>query len=125
MNWGKLLFGFDGRMSRKAFWLITLAMVVVSVILNVVALAPLMAAASSGDPAAMEGVSMPVWVWIVFIPMIWISIAMYVKRFHDQDRSGWFTVMALIPILNLVALIMAGFIAGTPGPNRFGEAPMA
>lgn len=125
MNWGKFLFGLDGRISRKAFWLVFLAMFVVAVILQVVALAPLMAAASSGDPAAMEGVSAPIWVWIVFIPMIWISIAVYVKRFHDQDRSGWFTLLALIPVLNFVALIMAGFIAGTPGPNRFGEGPMA
>ncbi|MCI1709846.1 MAG: hypothetical protein LKM39_05375 [Chiayiivirga sp.] len=25
----------------------------------------------------------------------------------------------------LIALVFNGFIAGTPGPNRFGEGPMA
>jgi uncharacterized membrane protein YhaH (DUF805 family) len=124
MNWGKFLFSFDGRISRKGFWLIFVATFVIMMIIQVVALAPMMAAIQSGDPAQMEGMSMPVWIWLVFLPLFWISLAAYAKRFHDQDKSGWLTLLVFIPLVNLVMLIIAGFIAGTPGPNRFGEGPM-
>ena len=126
MNWGKLLFSFDGRVGRKGFWLYTLVMIVIVVILQVVALGPMMAAAASGDPAALEGMSFPIWVWIIFIPLIWTSLAVQAKRWHDQDRSAWWILIGLIPFVGgIISLIMCGFIAGTPGPNRFGEGPMA
>lgn len=47
-------------------------------------------------------------------------------RWHDQDRSGWWTLLLLIPIIGALAVIvMIGFIGSTPGPNRFGNEPMA
>ena len=126
MDWKKFLFSFDGRISRKAWWLTFVAMLVVSMGIQFAALGPMMAAASSGDPAAMENMSFPVWVWIVFIPLIWISLATQAKRWHDQDKSAWWILIGLIPFVGgLIVLIMCGFIAGTPGPNRFGESAMA
>jgi uncharacterized membrane protein YhaH (DUF805 family) len=89
-------------------------------------LVPMMAAASSGDPAAMEGMSFPIWVWIILIPLIWMSLAVSAKRWHDVDKSAWWILIGLVPFIGgLIALIFNGFIAGTPGPNRFGEGPMA
>ena len=68
--------------------------------------------------------SMPVWVWIVFIPLIWMSLAVQAKRWHDQDKSAWWILIGFIPFVGgLITLIMCGFIAGTPGPNRFGDVP--
>ena len=127
MNWGKLLFSFDGRTGRKGFWIVMVLLIVVGIILNIVAIAPMVAAAqtaiATGDQTAAMP-SMPVWVWILFIPMIWISLAVQAKRWHDQDKSAWWILINLIPgIGGLIALIMCGFIAGTPGPNRFGDVP--
>jgi uncharacterized membrane protein YhaH (DUF805 family) len=49
------------------------------------------------------------------------SIIVYIKRFHDRDKSGWWVLIALIPIIGaLWILIELGFLKGTPGPNRFG-----
>lgn len=127
MNWGNLLFSFNGRIGRKGFWIILLVLMVIGIILNVVAIAPVVAAmqeamVSGQEPAAMP--SMPVWIWIIFLPMIWISLAIQAKRWHDQDKSAWWILINLIPgIGGLITLIMCGFIAGTPGPNRFGDVP--
>jgi uncharacterized membrane protein YhaH (DUF805 family) len=44
-----------------------------------------------------------------------------VKRCRDRDHSGWFLLLGLIPILNLWPLIELGFLAGTDGPNRYGD----
>ena len=126
MDWKKFLFSFDGRIGRKAYWLFLIASLVVGFGIQIAALGPMMAAASSGDPAAMEGMSFPIWVWIVLIPLIWMSLAVSAKRWHDVDKSAWWILIGLIPFVGgLIALIFNGFIAGTPGPNRFGEGPMA
>ncbi len=40
------------------------------------------------------------------------------------DKSGWWMLIALIPIIGSIwFLIELGFLAGTPGPNRFGPPP--
>ncbi len=125
MNWGKFLFSFDGRASRKAFWLFFVVSLVIAMGIQFAALGPMMAAAAT-DPEAAAKMSIPFWVWIIFIPLIWMSLAVQAKRWHDQDKSAWWILIGLIPFVGgLIVLIMCGFIAGTPGPNRFGEGPMA
>lgn len=126
MNWSNLLFSFNGRTGRKGFWIVTLLVMVVYLVLWGIAFAPMMAAASSQDPAAMEAAAagFPFWVWIVMIPLIWIGLAVQAKRWHDQDKSAWWILIGLVPFVGgLIVLIMCGFIAGTPGPNRFGDVP--
>lgn len=123
MNWGNLLFSFNGRVGRKAFWLYLVAMIVVSVVVNVAAVGPMVAAAQS-NPEALSTMAMPIWVWIVFIPLFWIGLAIQAKRWHDQDKSAWWILIGLVPFVGgLIVLVMCGFIAGTPGPNRFGDQP--
>ena len=65
------------------------------------------------------------WVeWLVMLPMIWIGLAVQAKRWHDQDKSAWWILINFVPFVGgLIVLIMCGFIAGTPGPNRFGDVP--
>lgn len=122
MDWTKLLFSFNGRISRQAFWIFFAVMLVIAIGLNIAA----MGSAMVGDFDPNNPPQIPVWFWIVQIPIIWISLAVYAKRFHDQDKSAWFLLLMLIPILGpLIVIIMAGFIAGSPGPNRFGDGPMA
>ncbi len=58
--------------------------------------------------------------WLVtFIP----SIAVQVRRFHDQDLSGWFVLLHLIPYIGSFAILVFMFIQGTDGPNRYGPDP--
>ncbi|MEZ4599575.1 MAG: FHA domain-containing protein [Syntrophotaleaceae bacterium] len=60
---------------------------------------------------------------VVLLLNLWPSIALGIKRFHDQDRSGHFMWLLLLPIANLVASIMLLFVPGTSGSNRFGSPP--
>jgi uncharacterized membrane protein YhaH (DUF805 family) len=41
------------------------------------------------------------------------------KRCHDRDRSGWFLLRSLIPLVNVWVGVELGFLAGPPGPNRY------
>jgi uncharacterized membrane protein YhaH (DUF805 family) len=58
---------------------------------------------------------------IFSLAVIYPSIIVYIKRWHDRDKSGWWTLILLIPVVGAIWFVIAqGFLAGTPGPNRFG-----
>jgi uncharacterized membrane protein YhaH (DUF805 family) len=52
------------------------------------------------------------------------SIVLQVKRFHDLNRSGWWSLLSFVPIAGLWVLIQVGFVRGTIGPNRYGPDPL-
>jgi uncharacterized membrane protein YhaH (DUF805 family) len=51
------------------------------------------------------------------------SIAVTVRRFHDQDKSGWFYLLGFIPYIGGIVMIVFMCLDGTRGPNRFGPDP--
>jgi uncharacterized membrane protein YhaH (DUF805 family) len=58
--------------------------------------------------------------------LVWPAIAVSAKRWQDRNRSPWWVLITLIPVIGWAwALIDNGFVRGTPGPNRFGEPPPA
>ena len=53
------------------------------------------------------------------------SIAVSVRRLHDIDKSGWWVLLSLIPIVGIIVLIVWYVRAGQTGNNRFGDDPLA
>ena len=47
------------------------------------------------------------------------SIAVGVRRLHDLDKSGWWLLLGLIPIVGLILLYWF-CQPGTPGANQYG-----
>lgn len=66
------------------------------------------------------------WLYVLFsIFSLWPSIAVSVKRFHDRDMSGWWVLMALVPLIGTIFLfVVVGCLRGTVGSNRFGPDPL-
>ena len=61
---------------------------------------------------------------VINLLLLWPAIATSAKRWHDRDKSAWWVLMALVPVLGwLWALVENGFLRGTQGVNRFGAAP--
>ena len=56
---------------------------------------------------------------LVLIP----SIAVSVRRLHDTNRSGWWIVISLIPIIGVLVLFVFMCLDSQPGTNRFGANP--
>ena len=50
---------------------------------------------------------------------------MTIRRFHDLDKSGWWMLTFLIPIVGLILMIFWFTQKGTAGENRFGPDPLA
>jgi len=96
--------GFAGRARRSEYWYFTLFLVVVSVALGA---------------AGLEQVGSFFSV-VTLLP----SLAVGVRRLHDTDRSGWWLLLFLVPLVGMIVLIVWFVRRGTPGANRFGDDPL-
>lgn len=101
---------FSGRANRKQFWLYALWLIVVYMVIGVVA-------AVLGEKA---GNAFIVLVWLALIVP---NLAMIVRRLHDTDRSGWWVLISLLPLIGGLILFVFEVLPGTPGENRFGSQP--
>ncbi len=58
-----------------------------------------------------------------YVAALVFSIAFMVRRLHDMDASGWWTLLVLLPLVNLVFVLVLLFYPGSDGDNRFGPRP--
>lgn len=123
-----LFFSFNGRINRAKFWLGNLALMVVYLILAGISAATMspMTVSPSGQVQGGGMGIIGIIILIVYIAMLWPSLAIGIKRWHDRDKSGWWVLIAFVPIIGgLWYLIECGFLEGTKGPNKFGPDPLA
>jgi uncharacterized membrane protein YhaH (DUF805 family) len=109
---------FQGRSRRREYWLFTLALIVLATILALFA-GVTSGGAGDGAGASIGLILLGILLLAVFIP----SLAVQVRRFHDQNRSGWLVLLGLIPYIGGPIVLVFMCLPGTPGPNRFGEDP--
>ncbi len=124
MDWKNLLFSFEGRVGRAPYWYFTLAIVVLFGIAGSIAGVSMFSSMSAGGDAppnaGMAGMLIP----LLALLIIWPALAIQAKRWHDVDKSAWWILIGLVPFVGgLIALVFNGFIAGTPGANRYGNPP--
>jgi uncharacterized membrane protein YhaH (DUF805 family) len=121
-------FDFSGRSRRKEYWMFTLFNLVVYVVLVVIGLLGVpWKGMSEGAANPQPGIAL--WLalglaGVYFLASVIPSIAVTVRRFHDQDMSGWFYFLRFIPYVGGIVLIVFMCIQGTKGENRFGFDPL-
>jgi uncharacterized membrane protein YhaH (DUF805 family) len=101
---------FTGRAQRSEYWYFFLFMVIVNIVASV------LDSAIFGD--------VPVLYLIATLALIVPSIAAGVRRLHDTDKSGWWLLLGLIPVVGAIVLIVFFCQRGTVGPNQFGPDPL-
>ena len=62
---------------------------------------------------------------VFYLAMLIPMLAVTIRRFHDQDYSGWMVLLNFIPYLGGLIVFIFMCIEGTRGPNRFGPTPRA
>jgi uncharacterized membrane protein YhaH (DUF805 family) len=143
---------FSGRSRRKEFWMYTLGVfilyVVMVILFFVLGGSALMSMGS--NPAGMAGAIMSMGAFGLIFLLVWLAlliptIAVTIRRLHDTDRSGWwlgalfglailmqiaarmssalYMIVALAYLALAIALLVFYCLEGTKGPNRFGEDP--
>ncbi|MFC4258818.1 DUF805 domain-containing protein [Marinobacter lacisalsi] len=96
---------FSGRATREQFWMFFLFYIVVYIVLSIVD-------AFIGFPA-LSGL----FALASLIP----HLAYGARRLHDTGRSGWWQLIALVPLVGLVLIFF--LVQKSEGDNRFGPAP--
>jgi len=112
-NFVWLFFGFQGRVSRAAYFLSGLLLAVAQAFpLYRFTLLP------EDTPQAQF------WALIFGIAIIaslWSNVALGVKRLHDIGRPGILAVALFIPVVSIAAFIALCVFPGDPGPNKYGS----
>jgi uncharacterized membrane protein YhaH (DUF805 family) len=82
MSFSTILFSFTGRLNRAPYWLASAAVVVAVLICIGIAVAIDLAT------SAMVVLFLP-----LFVALIWITLALAIKRLHERDKSAWCVLM--------------------------------
>lgn len=107
---------FGGRARRSEYWWFVLFSILVGIVAAILDVALGTDSSSSAWSAGLVGT-------LVNLALLLPSLAVGVRRLHDTNRSGWWLLIALIPLVGAIVLIVFFVQDSTPGPNRFGPSP--
>jgi uncharacterized membrane protein YhaH (DUF805 family) len=103
---------FGGRSRRSEFWFFVLFSAIVRTIANVIDAILHIGNANTGGPVSA----------LVFLALLVPSLAVSVRRLHDTGRSGWWLLIALIPLVGIILLIVWWTQESHPD-NQYGPNP--
>ena len=107
---------FEGRSRRSEYWYFTLLSVILSIAAQVIG--------GGGRNGGLITLLLLGVLCLVSLALLIPGIAVSVRRLHDTGRSGWFLLIALIPLVGGILLLVWMCSRGTEGPNRFGADPI-
>lgn len=107
MAW-KNAFVYSGRSRRSEFWWCYLANVIIVLILNMLA-----------QMASFFSIICSIYSIAIIFP----AISLGIRRLHDINKSGWFYLCGLIPIVGSILLIIWFATDSVPGENQYGLNP--
>jgi uncharacterized membrane protein YhaH (DUF805 family) len=99
---------FSGRARRKEYWMFLLFNIIIGLVLGGIAWL-------AGGPDVLGSI----YGLVVLIP----GIAVSVRRLHDTDRSGWWLLIGLIPLIGTIVLLVFMAQDSQPGANQYGPNP--
>lgn len=100
---------FNGRSSRSEYWWYALAVAILNVVISTVL---------SGRPSVMQAVS-----GVITLGLLLPGLGLAVRRLHDINKSGWYLLLALIPIVGAIILIVWFCKESEPQTNQYGPVP--
>ncbi|WAC48951.1 DUF805 domain-containing protein [Asticcacaulis sp. SL142] len=122
MKPAKILFSTEGRIRRRTYWLYSIALTVAYLAIYFC----VAVATGTLDTLASDTTSpiLDVTEAILSIAMIWPSLCIQIKRWHDRDKSWVWIFINLIPIIGWIwSFVELGCLDGTKGRNKYGNSP--
>jgi len=119
MDWGKYLFGFEGRINRAKIWLFVLIAIVIYVVYFILFAfvfgGSILAMVKGGAAGLMAGgATMGVaalFSLLLYLVVLYMGIAVSVKRLHDRNKSAWWIVVFIVIPIVLSWITLANTIA--------------
>jgi uncharacterized membrane protein YhaH (DUF805 family) len=106
---------FSGRARRKEYWFFVLFNIIIGLALTFIDF-------STGlyDVESEIGLLSSLYSLAVLVP----SIAVTIRRLHDTSRTGWWFLIAFVPIIGVIVLLVFMVFDSTPGDNQYGPNPV-
>ncbi len=104
---------FEGRARRREYWLFYLANAIIYLISFLFCLGL--------DYSILIDAVWGILGLVLLIP----GLALSVRRLHDTNRSGWWLLISLIPIIGTIIFFVFSVLPGTEGENEYGPDPKA
>jgi len=101
---------FSGRARRKEYWMFVLVNLIIGIGLGLL-----------GQLFSALNILSTIYGLAVLIPGIAVSI----RRLHDTARSGWWLLIAFVPLVGVIVLIILMALEGNSGDNQYGLDPKA
>lgn len=106
---------FSGRSRRMEYWMFVVFNIVVSFVAQLI-----------DGVLGLTGMVFNTYGPLTLLAMLALivpGIACAIRRLHDQDKSGWWLLIALIPVIGGIVLLVFMFLEGTKGDNQYGPDP--
>lgn len=109
----KKYFVLQGRARRSEYWMFVLVNLLISIALTAV------------DAVLIKSLRLPFGILsaIYTIGIICPSFCVGVRRLHDVGRSGWWLLIALIPLIGALVLLIFSVLDSQPADNKYGPNP--
>ncbi len=101
---------FTGRAHRQEFWMFVL--INFGIIIGLSILAKII---------SILGILGILYNLAVLLPSIGVGI----RRLHDTDRSGWWILIGLVPVVGWIVLIIFAAMEGKSAENKYGPNPIS
>jgi len=105
---------FGGRSRRKEYWYYALFVVTISIVLSTID-----GLIGTSNSSTGGGLLSGIFGLATLVP----SIAVSVRRLHDIDRTGWWVLIGLVPLIGWIVLLVFHVQDSTSGTNRYGPNP--
>ena len=109
---------FQGRYSRSAYWWWTLFQMLASSAIGLVfGYGEVVVDPNTMAMAYEGGIAVNLWALANLLP----NLAKSVRRLHDIGKSGWWLLLALIPLIGIIVLIVWFCQKSDVGANDHGQ----
>lgn len=99
---------FTGRARRRELWIYVAVSLVAAYVVSF-----------AGSVAGISEHLEDAYGLVVLVP----TLAVLTRRLHDTDRSAWWLLVPLIPLVGTLVFLVVLCLGGDSGGNRYGEAP--
>jgi uncharacterized membrane protein YhaH (DUF805 family) len=112
---------FNGRASRREYWMFLLMYMVVFVpVIVLIGFMSAVMSANAGEGFALIGIAL---VFVLLMSVIVPSIAIQVRRLHDIGKSGWWYLLSFVPYIGGIILLILSAQPSQVGTNAYGPNP--
>ncbi|WP_261844509.1 DUF805 domain-containing protein [Aliamphritea ceti] len=101
---------FSGRARRQEYWMFILFYIIFTIVIGLV-----------DNLLGIPGILSGIFALALLLP----SLAIGARRLHDTNRSGWWLLMYLLPVVGPVVILIFNILEGDQNENRFGSDPKA